>query len=425
MSRSEESPLTIGRVVDSRYEVTRTLSHGASGTVYQAEAIDGQSDAPEVALKVLHARFHGDRQLLGRFRREARILQRLQGEHLARLLDIVEEDGLLILVLEYIDGPSLAERLQREGAIPVADATDLALQLCAALAEAHDAGVIHRDLKPSNVLLAGWSLEHDDGAELGRPLVKVVDFGLSKILHGDSTGTALTEQDMIFGTPDYMSPEQVRGDELDHRCDIYALGAMLYQMLVGDVPFPTAGPLTTMTAHLEQPVPSPRRSAPERDIPAELDRIVVKALAKDRDDRYASARQFAEELEQQVAKPTPPRREEDEPADEGADDGDTLHEPQRLSNPVGTTLQSHRIPGLEGGSPRGAKVKVVVEEAAPASRDAAPASSEEAPTRQLNRAASRRRLDSLPGRGERRFWTIAALVAAVVAVAVGILFGVR
>ena len=176
-------------------------------------------------------------------------------------------------------------------------------QICDALDAAHHKGIIHRDLKPSNVLIEGvWNKERSEGEEappqsfLKNLKVRVVDFGLAKIVAGDTTGTVLTEQDMVFGTPDYMAPEQVAGEELDRRCDIYAAGVMLYEMIVGAVPYDTPGPLTTMTAHLRDPIPVPSERAPDRDIPASLDRCIMRALSKEPADRFATAKELAEAL---------------------------------------------------------------------------------------------------------------------------------
>src|SRR5690606_12623275 len=151
-------------------------------------------------------------------------------------------------------------------------------QICAALSAAHAAGVVHRDLKPSNVLIEG--VRGEAGGE-GAPrsflrdlTVRVVDFGLAKLVHGDTTGTVLTEQDMIFGTPDYMAPEQVSGEDLDIRCDVYAAGVILYQMVVGKLPFDMPSPLTTMAAHLNDPVPAPTAVAPDREISRALERVL-------------------------------------------------------------------------------------------------------------------------------------------------------
>lgn len=421
MTDSHESPLTIGRVVAGRYEVTRVLSRSRSGTVYHALEVGGDEGQQAVALKVIHPALCRSRQIAGRFRREARILKRLDSPHVARMVDFVGEDDLLIIVLELVDGPSLRTYLESAGPLDAVEAVGIAEQLCTALAAAHEADVIHRDLKPSNVLLEGASLPGYDSrspAELDDsrravPLVKVVDFGLAKILQGDDARTALTEHDMIFGTPDYMSPEQVQGDDLDQRCDLYALGAILFEMLVGHVPFATAGALTTMSAHLEQPVPSPRSEAPDRAIPAALDRVVVRALAKDREERFDSAQAFAAALTAALS---------EEPAGlddgEGQDRSEPLDEPGRLSNPIGTTLESHRITGFEAGAPRGAKVQVLV-------RDADPDSAE-APTRRIaEQARAARPIDGVPEPREMRMWAMAALVAALVAVAVGVWFGVR
>ncbi|MEB2313685.1 MAG: serine/threonine-protein kinase [Sorangiineae bacterium] len=296
-----------GPMVTARYRVERVLGEGASSVVYAA--ID-EKDGRAVALKVLHRHLVRDPQISRRFNREARILRGLRGAHLVSLLDYGETgDGLLFMALERIDGLSL-DRLIGNGRFAAERAAAIARQICEALQLAHGAGVVHRDLKPSNVLVEA----SNDGEQ-----VWVVDFGMAKVVRGDvgSSLNALTEQNMVFGTPEYMAPEQARGDEVDERADLYAVGVILYELLTGSVPFSRNNPIGTMTAHLlEEPVP-PSSRAPERDIPPALEAVVLHALAKQPSARYASAEELGRALERAILCPAdvastapPPKGEE-------------------------------------------------------------------------------------------------------------------
>lgn len=280
------SKLPSGRTVGGRYAIESVLGEGATGVVYRA--IDRQTDDP-VALKVIHRHLCSDRQIYRRFQREAEIVKRLEGPHLVRLLDSVQEDDLLMIALEYVEATPLDAHLSEHGPLDLAEALEIALQICAALGVAHAAGVVHRDLKPANVLL-------EKTARPGSIHVRVVDFGLAKVVHGEKMCTGLTEQDMIFGTPEYMAPEQARGDEVDARCDIYSAGVLLYEMVVGDVPFRGKTPIAAMTAHLTQQVPPPRSRRTDGAISPALEAVMLRALAKVPDDRYPTARAFAEAL---------------------------------------------------------------------------------------------------------------------------------
>ncbi|MFO0585930.1 MAG: serine/threonine-protein kinase [Polyangiaceae bacterium] len=297
-----------GSVVAGKYAVESVIGEGATSVVYVARRLDlaapartspaareadEESDRPAeprlVALKIIHRSLCEDPQIVGRFRREAAILRRLEGAHVLRVYEMCEHDGLLVIVLEFVPSKPLDERLLEGPELGVAAAIEIALQVCAGLGTAHACGVVHRDLKPANVLYA----EVDDGEGL---LVKVADFGLAKLVHGDKMVTGLTEHDMIFGTPEYMAPEQARGEDLDLRADIYALGCMLYEMLTGDVPFRGHSPMVTMTAHLMQEVVPPRKKRADGTISPALEAVVMRALAKNPADRFPSARAFAEAL---------------------------------------------------------------------------------------------------------------------------------
>lgn len=275
-----------GTVVAERFVIDRSLGEGASGVVYAARQT---SDGVRVALKVIHRSVCYDEQVTRRFEREATILKQLEGNHIVRLLDVVVHDELVVLVLEYVEGQSLEAAL-RAGKPTIEQALEIALQICAALGAAHAGGFVHRDLKPANVIVQG---------ELGGsrvPMVWVVDFGLGKALHRDTPGVSLTERDLILGTPEYMSPEQVRGDDVDHRGDIYAAGVILFEMLTGRAPYRANTPMNTMTAHLHEPIPSARSVGPDRGISSALEAVLFRALAKEPADRYPTARAFAEAL---------------------------------------------------------------------------------------------------------------------------------
>jgi serine/threonine-protein kinase len=291
--------LSARRVIAEKYEVLGVLGRGGTGVVYDAITQDGTA----IALKVMHDALAGDKQIRGRFEREAAILRRLEGAHICPILDSGEVAGpgtgteagksLLYIALPKIVGESLADRLAK-GPLEVDVALDIMREVLAALSSAHSQGVIHRDLKPANVLL-------QDGKH-----VVVVDFGMSKIVTGTGTGTTnLTTHNMVFGTPEYMSPEQARGDDLDIRCDIYAAGVLLYELLAGVPPFTGETPLNVLTAHLtsELPPPSARPSARGRVTPA-LEAVIIHALARDREQRYPSAEAFAAALAQARSNPT-------------------------------------------------------------------------------------------------------------------------
>jgi eukaryotic-like serine/threonine-protein kinase len=285
-TESSTDRLEPGTVVAERFVVDRSVGEGASGIVYAARRT---SDGVRVALKVIHRSVCYDEQIARRFEREATILKHLEGNHIVRLLDVTKHDDLPVLVLEYVEGRSLDAALR--DANPTQDqAVEITLQICAALGAAHAAGFVHRDLKPGNVIVQG------DFAAGRAPMVWVVDFGLGKTLHPGQSGVSLTERDFILGTPEYMSPEQARGDDVDHRGDIYAAGVILFELLTGRVPYRAQTPIHTMNAHVSDPIPSARASSPERNISSALEAVLFRVLAKNPADRYPTARAFAEAL---------------------------------------------------------------------------------------------------------------------------------
>jgi serine/threonine protein kinase len=309
-------PLSSGRRLAGKFEIVGVLGEGATGIVYDARRI---AEGDRIALKVIHQHLAGDAQIRGRFAREAAILRRLVGEHLCPILDFGEASdprregaGLMYLALPRIAGPTLDELRKSEGTLLLSRAVDIVLDVCEALTEAHAQGVIHRDLKPGNVIL-----RDNDRAV-------VVDFGMAKIITGGGTGTtALTQHNMVFGTPEYMAPEQARGDEPDARCDVYATGIILYELLTGAVPFAGTTPLSVLTAHMTAIPQPPRQRAPHRDISPALEAVALHAIAKKPADRYATARALAASIRTAVAAPhdvlavRPPQLQSTDTAGEG------------------------------------------------------------------------------------------------------------
>jgi serine/threonine-protein kinase len=258
---------------------------------------DAAPPSQPVVLKVMHPHLFEHEQVRGRFVREAAILRRLNGPFLCPVLDAGETDdacgvaGLPFLVLPFIDGRALDETLQRDGLPVPTEAASLVRDVCLALAHAHERGVFHRDLKPANILV--------DGAF--RPTV--IDFGLAKILGFGSGTTNLTQSGMLFGTPEYMAPEQVRGEEVDARSDVWAAGCVLYEVLTGHRPFAARTPVATMNAILAEPLATPRDRAPARNLPPAVDAVACHALAKAPEARYPTAALMAEALIQALAAP--------------------------------------------------------------------------------------------------------------------------
>lgn len=256
------------------YRVTGLIDQGRLGVVYRAEQV---STGRQVALKVLLPELSADEETRRRFLREVRYAAALDHPSVARLLDSGEADGLLYLALEYVSGEDLGTLLLREGALEPAYALALLGQVAAALDAAHARGILHRDVNPGNILV-GESLLDD-----GVPRCYLEDFGLGKEPTGDSA--ALTAPGSFVGTPDYTAPEQILGRDCDHRIDVYALGCVLYQCLVGALPFARERTVDVLYAHIEEP--PPRLSDRRADL-APLDEVVARAMAKDRDRRFAS-----------------------------------------------------------------------------------------------------------------------------------------
>jgi serine/threonine-protein kinase len=267
------------RVLANRYRLEATIGEGGMGVVYRA--ID-QDLERAVAIKVLSET--EDEAALERFLVEAKRTAAVRHPSIIEVFDVGRDGPDAFLVMELLLGETVAQRLAR-GATTAAEAIAIGAQICDALAAAHDAGLVHRDLKPANVFLARAG---DEG-----PRVKLLDFGIAKRIDG---ATARTDPNMIVGTMEYLSPEQIRGGALDGRADLYALGMTLYRMLTGALPFKGENIATIIHQHLSVAPVSLRERAPNLAIPARLDAAVLRLLAKSPGDRPASARDARREL---------------------------------------------------------------------------------------------------------------------------------
>ena len=266
----------IGRVLSERYRVLRKVGEGTLGTVYQAHhaLID-----KTIALKVLSPELARRGDLVARFLQEVRSASRIGHENVIDISDFGQSsEGIVYVAMEFLEGQDLAQLIRAEGPIAWTRARPILMQIAKALRAAHEHGIIHRDIKPENVFLVQ--------REGRRDFVKVLDFGIAKAMNADADSPRLTQKGTTFGTPEYMSPEQAQALPPDHRVDVYAVGCLMYHLLTGDVPFRGEDFMATLTKHLtESPVP-PRERRPDLDIPEEVEEICLRALRKDRDERW-------------------------------------------------------------------------------------------------------------------------------------------
>lgn len=277
---AEHSPTPAEAVVQAlagRYEFVREVGRGGNAVVYLAHDLRHQRD---VAIKVIRVGLASDGHRV-RFQREITIAAQLQHPYIVPLLDSGEAGGVPFYVMPYIDGESLRQHLDREGALAMADVVSLARDMSEALDAAHDAGIVHRDVKPQNVLLRG-----------GHALV--ADFGIALALEAPADAR-VTEIGTAVGTPMYMSPEQALGNtDVDRRSDVYSLGCVVYEMLAGEAPYPSVTPYAVRSKHLHAPVPDLSILRPA--VPAGVSEVLAKALAKQPADRFATAGEFARSL---------------------------------------------------------------------------------------------------------------------------------
>jgi serine/threonine-protein kinase len=274
---AEDEDALVGTTLLGRYSITRKIGQGGMGAVYEAShTLIGK----RVAVKVLLDKYAKKDQIVARLEQEARLASSIGHEHIIDITDFGQtSDGRTFVVMEFLEGESLAECLSREGSLPENRILLIAQQIASALGAAHAKGVVHRDVKPENVFL----LRRKD-----KDFAKVVDFGISKNLRSSESGAdspRLTQTGMVLGTPLYMSPEQARGDDnLDHRIDIYALGVIMYELATGRVPFSGTNYLSVISQVLNDEPMRPRQIKPE--LTEEFEAIILRALEKERERRY-------------------------------------------------------------------------------------------------------------------------------------------
>jgi serine/threonine-protein kinase len=281
-----------GRVLSGRYRLLSRLGQGGMGAVYRAHHI--LMDKP-VAVKVLRHELSSDAEAVARFHREARSASRLDHEHIIRVTDFGQsDDALLFLVMELLDGESLAELLHREAPLPWRRAVAITREVLSGLSHAHEQGIVHRDLKPENIVLARRG-------KSSRPVVKVLDFGLAKLVHeapGLSEHMSLTRTGVVFGTPEYMSPEQAEGGAIDPRTDLYALGVILYQMVTGEVPFSAPTVLALIAKTVQDPPEPPSARMRGGELPPALEALILRCLEKSPAQRPQNAEEVIEALDE-------------------------------------------------------------------------------------------------------------------------------
>lgn len=266
----------IGRSLSNRYEIQGLLGEGGTAMVYLA--MDQLLGRP-VAVKVLRPEYSHDEKFVTRFRREARASAQLSHPNIVQVFDVGQDDGIDYIVMEYVDGYTLAEKIHDEGRLPVSEAVRITIQVLEALAHAHEQGVVHRDIKPQNILLT----------RNGK--VKVTDFGIARAVGS----TTLAGTQVIMGSAHYISPEQAKGGHTGAESDLYSLGVVLFEMLTGERPYEGETAVAVALKHLQEPIPEPKLLNPR--IPEALNLILQKALAKQVHRRYATAEQFRDDLQ--------------------------------------------------------------------------------------------------------------------------------
>jgi serine/threonine-protein kinase len=285
-----DDPL-LGQTLAEKYRIEELINEGGMGAVYRATHVLMDKT---VAIKVLHPALAADDKIVARFSREARAASRISHPHALNVTDFGEsENGVVFLVMEYLNGQTLKEVIHNEGLMPLPRIIEIMRQISGALEAAHGEGVVHRDLKSDNIMLLDMG---------GGDWAKVLDFGIAKITEKVGQDPGLTAPNLIIGTPQYMSPEQCsQAAEIDSRSDIYSLGVILYEMLIGHVPFTGESPTAIMMKHLQEPPPSVLEE--RKDLPAAVGRVVARAMAKRPEDRFQTVTELAEELTSAAEEP--------------------------------------------------------------------------------------------------------------------------
>jgi eukaryotic-like serine/threonine-protein kinase len=279
-----ESANLVGAVIAERYHVLEKLGEGGMGQVYLAEHV---KMGRRSAVKVMHPAMVHDANTIARFNREAANASRIDHPNVAGIYDFGETtDGLVYLAMQYVDGETLTQLVRANGALPVPRAVEIIRQAAEGLNAAHGLGIVHRDLKPDNIMVT----KDRDGLDC----VKVVDFGIAKGSAG--RGQKVTKTGIVVGTPEYMSPEQLSGEEVDERSDLYSLALVAFNLLTGELPFPAESTQTSMIMRLTEPPRTLAEMKPGVAWPADLEAVMSRALARQARDRYANTREFGRAL---------------------------------------------------------------------------------------------------------------------------------
>jgi serine/threonine-protein kinase len=278
----------VGQVLDGRYQIERKIGEGGMSFVYLAEDV---SSKESYAIKVLSAALSSDANAMARLRREASVGMRLAHPNICHIIRLGEtQDGLVYVVMPYVKGEVLSDRINRKSVIPLGEAVRYVVDIAAGLQVAHELKIVHRDLKPENVMIAA----NPDGSDRA----VVMDFGLAKERRADAELQKLTATGIILGTPEFMSPEQLRGKPLDGRTDVYALALMTFEMLTSKLPFPGRTQQELMIARLRNDPTPLRQARPDLALPEAVERVLLKGMSRDPDGRYPSAPEFAVALTQ-------------------------------------------------------------------------------------------------------------------------------
>lgn len=288
--RSQQSADLVGSVIADRYHIEKKLGEGGMGAVYLGQHV---KMGRKSAIKVMTQGMAHDPEAIARFNREAANAARITHPNVCAIYDFGEtSDGIIYLAMEFIEGSSLSDLLKSEGALPPKRAAEILHQTAEALQAAHDLGIVHRDLKPDNIMLSRGR----DGSDV----VKVVDFGIAKAMGGEE-GQKVTKTGLVVGTPEYMSPEQLSGDVLDGRSDIYSLALVFFRMLTGVLPFQADTAQETMIKRLTDDPLRLNEALPGTDFPQQLQHVMDHALQRMPADRYVSAAQFGRDVVEAVS----------------------------------------------------------------------------------------------------------------------------
>lgn len=266
----------IGKRINDRYQILETIGGGGMANVYKAHDVILNRN---VAVKVLRPQFSDDDEFIRRFRREAQAATSLSHPNVVTIYDVGEENDLYYIVMEYVEGLTLKQLIQQQGALSIEKTVNIMQQICSAINHAHANHIVHRDIKPHNILIS----------ELGE--AKVTDFGIARAM----TSATITHTNSVMGSVHYLSPEQARGGMVNEKSDIYSLGIVLYEMVTGRVPFSGDTAVSIAIKHLQTEVPSPRKANPQ--LPQSIENIILKATAKDPFHRYTNVRSMEEDLQ--------------------------------------------------------------------------------------------------------------------------------